>query len=735
MDTINIYRTENNIVINNENNIFSNNIQSDNEKKKKEEMKKFIEENIENEYKKLIQKEIIKEECKIVIEKINKDGSLEKKKKKKKTIKNSFKIILNWFSCMINLLAIYQIISVKNALFDEIKDGFFSYYLREPRKQTFYKKILNETIRYIPEIEIYLLGQIFTGYFKKKFGFLFINFFCYFINSFCLIILIFFNFSNDLNKYYSRTNDFILIILFLLLYFCISLSSLINLDKCSRDSNIYLDTIFSDLHKNKVKFICNFLMNPLFLDSLVRAIAIYMKLELNKLIYKKFDYSIVKKSFLFFIFLIYFIGGLISILIFFILDYYVDNNINNNKDDNDKENNNNDDNNKDNGNNHDNKNDINLENEYYEIMEYLKYCNELLKSLNEKIEIENLEDLEKTISQIKLKEVSRNEKIFVLEKIKESYKNYIGKISYLVKRNKKNKNRNEIEKEDINVSNIETKVKNILNNDKNKIEIFDNIEKLKEDTFLKKKKYYLNSEKIEIMESVDQSKYLEKALNNKKDSYFQLIYEKEEKFKYFLNFLSKNNLWFILILYFFYNFSIINFYNIIEKKFIEKQKIEFLIHNYNKFLFFFALYEFISIMMMIISFSILYFGLFIFNFYVLFFYIKQFIYKEIKSNTLYIFLHSNFFNFWIQNKYSLFQGKDFLTVNAFFSVIDFCNFLFEFIIIDCNKLNEKKLKIISIIISSINQIFLLIAFIYDLYKGCEKKKISTSNIMFNFLNK
>ena len=53
------------------------------------------------------------------------------------------------------------------------------------------------------------------------------------------------------------------------------------------------------------------------------------------------------------------------------------------------------------------------------------------------------------------------------------------------------------------------------------------------------------------MESVDQSKYLEKALNNKKDSYFQLIYEKEEIFKYFLNFLSKNNLWFILILYFF----------------------------------------------------------------------------------------------------------------------------------------------------------------------------------------
>ena len=361
----------------------------------------------------------------------------------------------------------------------------------------------------------------------------------------------------------------------------------------------------------------------------------------------------------------------------------------------------------------------------------MKTINELLKKLNKKIEIENLEDLEKTISQIKLKEVSRNEKIFVLEKIKESYKNYIGKISYLVKRNKRNKNRNEIEKEDIILSDIETKVKNILNINKNKIEIFDNIKKLKEETE-KEKKYYLNFEKIEIIESVDQSKYLEKALNNKKDSYFQLIYEKEEKFKYFLNFLSKNNLWFILILYFFYNFSIINFYNIIEKKFIEKEKIEFLIHIYNKFLFIFSLFELLSILIMIISFSIakLYYGLFIFNFCVLFFYIEQFIYKEIKNKYLLVFLFSNFFNFWIQNKYLLLQGKDFLNYNAFFSVIDFCNFLFEFIIIDCNKLNEKKLKIISIIISSINQIFLLIALIYDLYKGCKIKKISISKKMF-----
>ena len=80
-----------------------------------------------------------------------------KKKKKEKKPKKLIILIISWFSCLINLLAMYQIISVKNALFDELKDDFISYHLREKRKTTFYKKIINETIRYLPEIEIFLL--------------------------------------------------------------------------------------------------------------------------------------------------------------------------------------------------------------------------------------------------------------------------------------------------------------------------------------------------------------------------------------------------------------------------------------------------------------------------------------------------------------------------------------------------------------------------------------------------
>ncbi len=37
---------------------------------------------------------------------------------------------MRWFICMINLIAIYQIISVKNALFEELKDSFVSYWFK-----------------------------------------------------------------------------------------------------------------------------------------------------------------------------------------------------------------------------------------------------------------------------------------------------------------------------------------------------------------------------------------------------------------------------------------------------------------------------------------------------------------------------------------------------------------------------------------------------------------------------
>ena len=209
MATIIQYSSENNYInsnnendinsnnSNNENDINSNNsnnendINSNNENDIEEEMIKIIEENLGNVYENLFHNEYIKEECKSIIEKINNEISLAKKIEKEIEPKKLSIILISWISCTINLLAIYQIISVKNALFDEIINEFVSCHLRVPREKTFYKRIINETLRYIPELEIFLLGQIFSGYFKKNYGFWRVNIFCYLINSGCLIGLIF----------------------------------------------------------------------------------------------------------------------------------------------------------------------------------------------------------------------------------------------------------------------------------------------------------------------------------------------------------------------------------------------------------------------------------------------------------------------------------------------------------------------------------------------------------------
>jgi hypothetical protein len=156
-----------------------------------------------------------------------------KKTKKIKWYSILIKILMRWFICMINLIAIYQIISVKNALFEELKDSFVSYWFKERRKKTFYKSIIDESIRNFPELDIFLFFQIFSEKFLNDCGFWTINLICYLINSIGLIFLIFFNFSN---KYYSLFDFVILFITFFIMYFSLSIYSLIILEKCSEDT-------------------------------------------------------------------------------------------------------------------------------------------------------------------------------------------------------------------------------------------------------------------------------------------------------------------------------------------------------------------------------------------------------------------------------------------------------------------------------------------------------------------
>ena len=67
-------------------------------------------------------------------------------------------IELLWGICILNLLSIYQIISIKNALFDEIIGDIKANIFQEPREKHFYKRLIDETFRKLPELDIFLVG-------------------------------------------------------------------------------------------------------------------------------------------------------------------------------------------------------------------------------------------------------------------------------------------------------------------------------------------------------------------------------------------------------------------------------------------------------------------------------------------------------------------------------------------------------------------------------------------------
>ncbi len=613
---------------------------------------------------------------------------------------------MRWFICMINLIAIYQIISVKNALFEELKDSFVSYWFKERRKTTFYKSIIDESIRNFPELDIFLFFQIFSEKFLNDCGFWTINLFCYLINSICLIFLIFFNFSN---KYYSLFDYVILFITFFIMYFSLSIYSLIILEKCSEDTKnlikklipsaiIYLDSKYKyetyqlKSFKKNLKKLFEVIANSvnIILDASIKALSFYLKILLNKKIYENFNYSINRKFFSVF-FSIYFVCGLMSIILFKILDYCEKRN---------------------------------------EKSEGNKVDNDNNKNNNDKEEIEPL------------------------KKKDESKVNYFGSISYSYKRNYLKEPINKIkENEDlIKLSDIKKNIEQKFDENKKIKNIINkyNDEKINEITYDRKvrKKIAMNVTELKKFKENIIKTSLKKIFNRKYK--FILIYEKEGLISYFWNYIKKNNLLIFMSIYFVYLISSMNFYNIIENNYIEKKKNEFLISNYNKYFLFIFVYgfaigmlNFFTLMYKNFKKYYIYLMLFVINIFVIKFYLlnlskNYYNYNknkiDIKTHIFELFITSNLYSFVIQNSFIEKSGNDFLSINGVFSIIDFIYYIIEFFIIDLIQVNSKTLNIISIILLSLLELFYIILiiifiiyiFIHNFYCDCncvDEKKI------------
>ena len=191
--------------------------------------------------------------------------------------------------------------------------------------------------------------------------------------------------------------------------------------------------------------------------------------------------------------------------------------------------------------------------------------------------------------------------------------------------------------------------------------------------------------------------------------------------------MNKNKLHVFLILYLIYNLTSMNFYNIIEDKYLEKKNLEFLKSRYYEYLLFIIGIGLIIASVNLVFYNNMYFRLIyiymfllicncsLIEFYTLKLFKNYYKYNKKKNvnmdfRNIQYFLTANLYSFVIQNIYTEKEGNDYLSINAVSGVIDFFYYVVEFIFYDLVK-NDTVLNIIdylSFFISCGVGLFLLI---------------------------
>jgi hypothetical protein len=423
-------------------------------------------------------------------------------------------------------------------------------------------------------------------------------------------------------------------------------------------------------------------------DALYKTFSYYIKIQLNESIYKIFDYSINKWLFLFSYFLIYIICGIIPILILI---------------------------------NTEDPDDLKKE------MKKRKKKMEKLEKIHEKNKNkENKNNNEDNIEETEILIIDNPDTI-----------NFFGNISYKHKRTTEMKKINDIDTDyDINIIDIKKKVQNKIDNKK----------------IIKQLNLVENAE---VEEKIDNNKKvsLNEAIKNikKRKSPFRLVYEKEGIISYLWKFIKNNKLIVFLILYFIYNLTSMNFYNIIEDNYFQKKTIEYLKSRQYEYLllvfyfgfliaitnFFFNVNEYYQL-------AYIYLILFLCNyslikFYALKLFKNYYDFTKKKSDDMnlefiQLFLNANLYSFVIQNIYIEKEGNDYLSINAISGMVDFAYFVIEFIIYQMinNDTLIKILNYVSFFVSCIVELFLFVVFflLFILYFGtmCECCKNFTNNL-------
>jgi len=193
---------------------------------------------------------------------------------------------------ILNLLSIYHIFSLMDALIEEFKDSFSIIILKRKREYSFYQHLKIQSYRVIPELDIMLFSSIIGDYFLNAFSLFFTFIFFYIVILLLLFLSSFFHYNKGekLNDQYTASEISILFILFFFFYIFVGAISMLSVKQFIEGYNKYIIKQYGKKYKNKFNLI---------ILSITCSLAIILKMVINKIfITKIFNYSIESNNYL-----------------------------------------------------------------------------------------------------------------------------------------------------------------------------------------------------------------------------------------------------------------------------------------------------------------------------------------------------------------------------------------------------------------------------------------------------
>ena len=193
---------------------------------------------------------------------------------------------------ILNLLSIYHIFSLMDALIEEFKDSFSKIILKRKREYSFYQHLKIKSYRVIPELDIMLVSSIIGDYFINAFSLFFTFVFFYIIIILLIFLSSFFHYhkSDKLDDDYTASEISILISLFLFFYIFVGAISMLSVKQFIEGYNKFIVKKYGKKYKNKFNLI---------ILSITCSSSIILKMVINKIfVINIFNHSIESNHYL-----------------------------------------------------------------------------------------------------------------------------------------------------------------------------------------------------------------------------------------------------------------------------------------------------------------------------------------------------------------------------------------------------------------------------------------------------